>query len=286
MLRYLRTSGRGLQLFGVQPSLSMLDLRLCFDDLGTRGFGVGDLRRNGSKVHIQLLQDTSSLLAVHGLSLITAAVRRTYRWRCVLHTEGLPAFPRRPADPLPTPYPLRTPDSLPWRCLALGTWNVEGLTSARKQFEIGSLLRQARQHIVAVQESHESAASHIDVPGNRWIDHPRVGRRKGGVGFLVLHFLSPEIEICTGAAHTESLWLCVAGHRGERNLYMGCVYMPPVPAAEEEQHNAAVMEDILGFQKGQVVVLGDLTQEWARPQPTLTSLTGLGKAIAMPAVSA
>ena len=57
----------------------MLDLQLCFDDLGTWGFGVGDLRRNGSEVHIQLLQDTSSLLAVHGLSLITAAVRRTYR---------------------------------------------------------------------------------------------------------------------------------------------------------------------------------------------------------------
>ena len=39
---------------------------------------------------------------------------------------------------------------------------------------------------------------------------------------------------------------------------MGCVYMPPVPAAEEEQHYAAVMEDILGFQeKGQVVVLSN-----------------------------
>ena len=39
---------------------------------------------------------------------------------------------------------------------------------------------------------------------------------------------------------------------------MGCVYMPPVPAAEEEQHYAAVMEDILAYQeKGQVVFLGD-----------------------------
>ena len=27
--------------FGVQRSLSMLDLRLCFDDLGMWGFGVG-----------------------------------------------------------------------------------------------------------------------------------------------------------------------------------------------------------------------------------------------------
>lgn len=245
--------------FGVQRSLSMLDLRLCFDDLGIWGFGVGMLCRNGSKLHIHLEHDTSSLLAVHGLSLIAAAMRRTYRWRCVLHTEGLPAFPRRATDPLPTPYPLRTPNSLPWRCLTLGTWNVEGLTGTRKQLEIGGVLRQARQHIVAVQESHESAASHIDVPGYRWFGNPRVGRRKGGVGFLVVNSLLPEIEECKGAAHPESLWLCVAGHRGERSLYVGCVYMPPVLAAEEERHYATLMEDILGFQeKGQVVVLGDL----------------------------
>ena len=82
-------------------------------------------------------------LAVHGLSLIGAAMRRTYRWHCVLHTDGLSAFPRRAADSLPTPYPLRTPDSLPKRCLALGTWIVEGLTCARKQLEIGGVLRQA-----------------------------------------------------------------------------------------------------------------------------------------------
>ena len=117
---------------------------------------------------------------------------------------------------------------------------------------------QARQHIVAVQESHEGAASHIDVPGYRWFGCPRVGRRKGGVGFLVLNALLPEVEVCTGATHPESLWLCVAGHRGERSLYVGCVYMPPVAVAEEERQWAALMEDILAFQeKGQVVVLGD-----------------------------
>ena len=39
---------------------------------------------------------------------------------------------------------------------------------------------------------------------------------------------------------------------------MGCVYMPPMAVAEEEQHYAALMEDIRAFQeKGQMVVLGD-----------------------------
>ena len=78
------------------------------------------------------------------------------------------------------------------------------------------------------------------------------------MGFLVLNALLPEVQICTGATHPESLWLCVAGHRGERSLYVGCVYMPPVALAEEEQHWASLMDEILAFQeKGQVVVLGD-----------------------------
>ena len=68
-------------------------------------------------------------------------------------------------------------------------------------------------------------ASHIDVPGHRWFGNPKVGRRKGGVGFLVVNSLSPEVDICTGAAHPESLWLCVAGHRGERSLYVGSLLL-------------------------------------------------------------
>ena len=68
---------------------------------------------------------------------------------------------------------------------------------------------------------------------------------------------------------------------------MGCGYIPLVPAAEEERHYAALMEDILGFQeKGQVVVLGDFNARLARPQPLSTSLAGLGKPTPMPAVSA
>ena len=114
--------------FGVQRSLTMLDSRLWLDDLGMWGLGVGVLCRNGSKVHIYLEHDTSSLLAVQGLSLIAAAMRRIYRWRCMLHTEGPPTFPKCPTDPLSTPHSLRAHDSQPWRCLTLGTWNVEGLT--------------------------------------------------------------------------------------------------------------------------------------------------------------
>ena len=161
------------------------------------------------------------------------------------------------------------------------------MTGILKQLEIDGVLLQARQHILAVQESHESAASHIDLPGYRWLGNPGVGRRKGGIGFLVIISLLPEIEECKAAAHPESLWLCVAGPRGERSLYVGCVYMPPVPAAEEERHYAALMEDILRFQeKGQVVVLGDFNARDGWAAANLDALAGLGESTPMPTVSA
>ena len=122
------------------------------------------------------------------------------------------------------PFPLRAPDNLPWRCLALGTWNVEGLTSARKKLEIGGVLRQARQHIAAFQESHEAAASHIDVPGYRWFSSPEIGKRKGGVGFLVLNAFLPEVEVCTATHHSCMTRQNVSdtvrfGHACRANLY-------------------------------------------------------------------
>ena len=86
----------------------------------------------------------------------------------------------------------------------IGTWNVEGLNSERKQHEIGSMLRDMGLHIVAVQESHEHAASVVAVPGFRWFGRPRTGRSKGGVGFLVTFALILELEICEGCLHPES----------------------------------------------------------------------------------
>ena len=113
-------------------------------------------------------------------------------------------------------------------------------------------------HIVAVQESHEHVSSHIDVPGFRWFGRPRVGRSKGGVGFLVALALVPEVEVLDSVLHPESVWLCVQGHRGQRDLFLGCVYMPPSAAQVEEKHYDALLDDVAGFQrKGQVVVLGD-----------------------------
>ena len=131
-----------------------------------------------------------------------AGMRCTYLCCSVWHMEGLPAFPRCVTNPLPTPTPIRTPSSLPYRCLTLGRWNVEGLTSAQKQLELGGVLRQNRQHAVVIKEAHEGAASHMYVPGYEWFGNPSVGSN-GGPGFLVLNSLQQEVEICRGATHPE-----------------------------------------------------------------------------------
>ena len=53
------------------------------------------------------------------------------------------------------------------------------------------------QHIVAIHESHEGSASHINVTCYRWFGHPRVGKRQGGVALIVANSLLLEVEICT-----------------------------------------------------------------------------------------
>jgi hypothetical protein len=249
--------------FGVQQSLDVLQIRLCLADLGLAGFGAGVLRRKKTTVHLSLPRDVSVILAVHGVALISRALRKAYGWRCILHRSDEfcpPRDPRLIQRPLQQQQmPLRPP-SCSTSCpqLSIGTWNVEGLNSACKQQEIGCMLLSRGLHIVAVQESHERVSSCIAVPGFRWFGRPRIGRSKGGVGFLVSLALVPEVQIVDSVLHPESVWLQLRGHRGQRELYLGCVYMPPVAANVEEKHYDALLDDVAGFQRrGQVMVLGD-----------------------------
>lgn len=252
--------------FGVQQSLDYVQIRLCLSDIGLGGFGSGEMRRKKTAVHIALPRHVSTLIAVHGVVLASKALRRAYGWRCVLHRSGdfcPPRDPRLVRQPLQPnnlfPRPGPSPHTRPCMQLSIGTWNVEGLNSERKQHEIGNMLRDNGLHIVAVQESHEHATSVVAVPGFRWFGRPRKGRSKGGVGFLVSLALIPEIEICEDCSHPESVWLKVHGHRGQRDLYIGCVYMPPSPATTEENNYNFLLDDVAGYQgKGRVMVLGDL----------------------------
>ena len=63
--------------------------------------------------------------------------------------------------------------------------------------------------------------------------------------------------------------------------------MPPVAVAEEEEHYAALMEDILhSRRRGRRLSLATSMPELARPQPMLSSSAGLEKPTPMLAVSA
>ncbi len=82
-------------------------------------------------------------------------------------------------------------------------------------------------HIVAMQESHEHVSSHIDVPGFHWFGRPCVGRSKGGASFLVALASVSEVEVLGSVLNPESVWLCVQGRRGQRELLLGATFCCP-----------------------------------------------------------
>ena len=174
--------------FGVQRSLDYFQVRVCLADLGLAGFGSGVMRRKGTKLHLTLPRAAATLVAVHGVDLISRAMRREYGWRCVLHPDNLISPPSRCLQPMlhNRRIPKRSISQIgPWQSLCVGTWNLEGLNSARKQQEVACMLHSLGLHIVGVQESHEDSRSVIQVPGFRWFGKPRqAGQIKGRSGFF------------------------------------------------------------------------------------------------------
>ena len=94
--------------------------------------------------------------------------------------------------------------------VATCTWNFSGLSSERKQKEIGELLTRNCIDVVAGQESWEKEDTRIEVEGYKWFGKPRSNqnsrRGEGGVGFLVCECLVSEVEFITRVEYEESVW--------------------------------------------------------------------------------
>ena len=118
--------------------------------------------------------------------------------------------------------------------LRVGSWNLSGLCSQRKQKEVSEVLNKLNLDIVAAQESWEREGSVIEVQGYKWLGKPRKiqnsKRGKGGVGFLIRECLLAEVEFITKINLEESAWIKVRKGRGKESLYIGCVYMPTTTA--------------------------------------------------------
>ena len=80
-----------------------------------------------------------------------------------------------------------------YRRFRLGSWNVQGLNSTRKQLELSDILVKNSIDILAIQESWEFLnKSCFKVPGYLWFGKPRckepeisnLKRGEGGVGFF------------------------------------------------------------------------------------------------------
>ena len=182
-------------------------------------------------MHICMPHHTSSLLVIHGLNLIAPAMRHTYCCAACCSTHGLPAFPQHAAGSLPMLFSLPALDCLPGRCLALGTWSVEGLTNAPEKLEmescrgLSSTLLQVKSHMRLLQHpcmclGVKSLAA-LGLVGGR-----------GVVGFLILSALLPEVKFCTNATPQEYLWhSCCWPQGGTESVRVECVHMPSVAVA-------------------------------------------------------
>ena len=86
----------------------------------------------------------------------------------------------------------------------MGTWNVQGLNSTRKQLELSEILEKNSIDILAIQESWAIVGKPcFRVPGYLWFGKPRckepensnLKREEGGVDFLIREGLQEVINI-------------------------------------------------------------------------------------------
>ncbi|CAB1102258.1 unnamed protein product [Ectocarpus sp. CCAP 1310/34] len=86
-------------------------------------------------------------------------------------------------------------------------------------------------------------------------------RGEGGVGFLVKEHLFDGVEVVVETEFEESLWLKISAERGEKDLFLGNVYVPPSSkkvASKAQENFGQIGEDVQRFsRKGEVVMVGD-----------------------------
>ena len=117
----------------------------------------------------------------------------------------------------------------------MGSWNIQGLNSTRKQLELSEILEKISIDILAVQESWEIVGKpSFRVPGYLWFGKPRckepensnLKRGEGGVGFLIREGLQEVINIIYDAEYKESIWLKLSFGGRDGSMYIGCIYLP------------------------------------------------------------
>jgi hypothetical protein len=257
--------------FGVNPSWGIVSFKTVCEHTGLHWLAAGKVSKlrilgKQSAFKVVLSKVVASELAIDAQRLVSHQVRSLTGWHAVLDignprnlnrkahgtkVAGLPLTNsyegleleeterksvEGPGIPEESPtQPKSHPKVRPG--LQLGTFNFCGLTSDRKQHEVGQVLRRNQIHICAGQETWELPDKPVlNVPGYVCFGSPCTSalppaakRGHKGVGFYVCDYLVDQCEIiCIGLQYEHSRWLRVKGQNGKKSkdLYVSCIYMP------------------------------------------------------------
>lgn len=151
--------------------------------------------------------------------------------------------------------------------------------SERKRLEIVDQVEQSDLDVVGIQETWElKDGDVVSKQGKyRWVGKARKGldpkkRGEGGVGFLVKEHLFDVVEVVVKTEFEESLRLKIPGERGEKDLFLGNVYVPPSSkkvASKAQENFGQIGEDVQRFsRKGEVVMVSDFNSRVGKAAST------------------
>lgn len=152
--------------------------------------------------------------------------------------------------------------------LSIASWNVQGLYNQDlNKLEDPLFLKEIRKHhIVAVQETHCAPDYYIHVDGycSHQANRPLTGNvAHGGVGFLVKKEIRRGVKFITGATN-DIIWLCLKKDffNLPKDIYIACIYIPPVNSTYSQKLNYKPYEIIEKevekyCEVGYTILLGD-----------------------------
>ena len=249
-----------LLVFGVHKNVSILEFKAICININLKWLSLCSSAIEGDHIRIKLTKTACQILDKITVKVLSKYLRHTFNWRCVL--DCVPDHSDRPPHCLPSQIPLYNRfDALScmdddegscdvvkkavslstctfnkcitsqYRRFKLGSWNIQGLNSTRKQLELSEILEKNSIDILAVWETWEIVSEPwFRVPGYLWFGKPRckdpensnLKRGEGGVGFLIREGLKEIINVIYDAEYKESIWLKLSSGGRDRSMYIGC----------------------------------------------------------------
>ncbi|CAB1118762.1 unnamed protein product [Ectocarpus sp. CCAP 1310/34] len=226
-----------LLLFGIPRDVTRIEFKNCCDREGLHCLGRGQVGREHEHFRVKLTKGDSQECLGVDIEKLSNYVRK-FGWRVsianMIETEK--ASQNKSEKKRKASDRVRKISNREKHKLRVGSWNVCGFArSERKRLEILDQVEQGDLDEVGIQETWELKDWNV-----------------GGVGFLVKEHLFDVVEVVVKTEFEESLWSKMPGERGETDLFLGNVYVPPSSkkvASKAQENFGQIGEDVQSFSR-------------------------------------